>query len=162
MKCSICGEILTDIGDIKPDGEPICEKCNALSNTNSEEPPPVPTPEAKTFCRNHPTVEVDTKCADCGALICKTCSFPLKDENVLCQVCVQKPGANKKIPHPKPFPEGTMCSIHPGVPAELECQMCKVPICKTCCFEFPNNLHVCPNCINKPVAMSPKKRKNLI
>jgi len=59
------------------------------------------------------------------------------------------------------IPEGTMCHLHPAVPAVQICQVCKKPTCKTCDFAFPDNIHVCPNCVNKPQTLSPRQKKNL-
>lgn len=59
------------------------------------------------------------------------------------------------------IPEGTMCHLHPSVPAVQICQICKKPTCKTCDFAFPVNIHVCPNCVNKPLTLSPRQKKNL-
>lgn len=60
------------------------------------------------------------------------------------------------------IPEGTMCHIHLAVPAVQICQICQKPICKTCDFAFPNNIHVCPNCVNKPLTLSPRQKKSLV
>lgn len=129
-----------------------------MNNKNEKES----TSGSKSVCKNHPAVETEFKCLKCGTYICKTCVFPQPDGTSICPDCMQKPVTTETGPPAPSICEGTMCSIHPGVPAVQICQMCGTSICKTCDFEFPDNLHVCPNCINKPQTLSSKQKKYLV
>ena len=43
------------------------------------------------------------------------------------------------------------------------CNKCKTPICATCDFTFPNDLHICPKCAeNNEIVISPKRKKSVI
>jgi hypothetical protein len=161
MNCSICQKNIPVISETNQEGNPIliCEECKRASNNNNEDSPPA---EVKTVCRNHPTIEVDLKCDKCGAFICKTCAFPQPSGKSLCPQCMKESASGKRPPLEPHIPDGTMCCIHPNVPAVQICQICKKTICKTCCFEFPNDIHICPNCVNKPFPPSPKQKKNLV
>jgi hypothetical protein len=160
MKCSICGKNVTLISEMNQEDSflPVCEECKTISNSKHED---APSSESKPVCRNHPQLEADFKCVKCGTFICKTCVFPQPDGTSLCPDCMMKSVTKKSSPSAAPIPEGTMCRIHPGVPAVQICQMCQTPICKTCDFEFPDNIHICPNCVNKPLTLSPRQKKNL-
>jgi hypothetical protein len=60
------------------------------------------------------------------------------------------------------IPESThFCANHPKVKAEYICRMCGAHICKTCVFEFDNNVLLCPNCVNKPQPLSVNQKKLL-
>ncbi len=160
MNCSICGKSVTVISETsQANPSLICAECTTASNSNNADSPPA---QVKNVCRNHPTVEVDLKCDKCGSFICKTCEFPQHGGKSLCPECIQKSVPNKKSPPVILVPEGTMCSIHPNVPAIRNCQICNLPVCNTCNFEFPNDINICPNCVNKPLAPSPRQKKNLI
>lgn len=113
-------------------------------------------------CRNHPAVEADYKCAKCGANLCKVCAYLQPENTSLCLECYKDVILNKRTHPPLHIPEGAMCSNHPTVPAVQICQLCQSPICKICDFEFPNNVHVCPNCVNKPTKPSQKCQRNLV
>lgn len=54
-----------------------------------------------------------------------------------------------------------VCVNHPKVIAKYFCRMCDAPLCKTCVFEFDNNVLLCPNCVNKPQPLS-ARQKNLL
>lgn len=54
-----------------------------------------------------------------------------------------------------------ICINHPNAKAEFTCRICGSPICKTCVFEFNDNIYICPNCVNKPQPLSPIQKKNL-
>ena len=62
------------------------------------------------------------------------------------------------------MPAGTTCSVHPETPAIRLCSICSSPICQTCEFLFPGNLHLCTTCATKPrdVKLSPGRRRNLV
>ena len=105
------------------------------------------------MCNHHPTIAAICSCSQCGGGICGTCDFPQADGTHLCPDCVTKP--KQVAPPPLHYSEpevevGTMCAIHPQVQATQICKACGLPICNTCDFEFPGNIHVCPNCASKP------------
>jgi len=43
-----------------------------------------------------------------------------------------------------------MCATHPSVAAVRRCSVCSKPMCATCDFEFPGNIHMCPECATRP------------
>lgn len=44
---------------------------------------------------------------------------------------------------------GTMCAQHGEVEAVYRCRICASPMCITCDFALPGDMHVCPVCIEK-------------
>lgn len=53
------------------------------------------------------------------------------------------------------------CGFHPEVPASIDCSVCHAHICPTCDFAFPNNIHLCPKCVQKsPGELNPRISKN--
>jgi hypothetical protein len=44
---------------------------------------------------------------------------------------------------------GTMCAQHREVEAVNRCRICASPMCVTCEFVLPGDMHVCPSCIEK-------------
>ncbi len=82
MYCSNCGEWIRDTSAAKGQSAPLCERCKRTAIY-----------KAKQYCRDHPTMEKDTNCTDCGTLICKACAFPLNETRVLCQKCMLKTGS---------------------------------------------------------------------
>ena len=66
-------------------------------------------------------------------------------------------------PPPPQMAPGQMCLWHPNVAAVQICRACGTPVCKTCDFTFPGNIHVCPRCAtNRPQGLSGKRRKYMI
>ena len=52
------------------------------------------------------------------------------------------------------------CQVHPNADAVVCCHSCGAPVCATCDFSFPGNLHLCPNCaINPRQKLSTGRRK---
>jgi capsular polysaccharide biosynthesis protein len=64
---------------------------------------------------------------------------------------------------PQKLQPGVNCLHHPKVPAVHLCSKCKTPVCATCDFTFPGDLHICPKCVenNDPV-ISPRRKRNVI
>jgi hypothetical protein len=58
--------------------------------------------------------------------------------------------------------EGVMCVNHPGVQAERHCKACHKPICGTCDFALPGNVHVCPACATQTKPGMSSARKTLV
>lgn len=64
---------------------------------------------------------------------------------------------------PPPVTPGQMCLWHPAVAAVQTCKACGSPVCQTCDFIFPGNIHVCPRCATaSPQGLSGKRRKYMI
>lgn len=113
-------------------------------------------------CLNHPEVKADFSCKDCAVPLCKTCCFPQDDGTSLCPQCMKKKVKSQESPVKPEIAEGTMCSTHNNNPAQQICQKCQSPMCNTCDFSFPNNVHVCPNCVNKTNDQTPGQKKKMI
>jgi len=161
MKCWICGKdaiLSSGIGD-EAESPFICEECKTVASINKDS---TPSNQIKPECPNHPGVEAEFKCDKCGALLCKECVSAQSDGNSICLECKKKIAKIRKSRKGPSIPEGTMCLIHPGVLAENICQICQAPMCKTCDFSFPNDIHVCPKCVNKPYSLSPAQKKSLV
>ena len=115
-------------------------------------------------CRNHPSVPATSACSRCGAWMCSTCSFARSDGSFLCPSCASSaatavtaiPGSIGAGPTP-----GTACRKHPQVAAIRLCATCRAPMCSTCDFGFPGDIHLCPTCATAPRKMS-GKRKGLV
>lgn len=103
-------------------------------------------------------------CSKCGQTIDPAAEKNYgTDEQPTCESCAAAAENEQDLSAPSPsIPAGTMCVTHNDVPAVQLCQMCGAAVCKTCDFEFPGNIHVCPNCVNKPQTLSPKRKKNLV
>lgn len=54
------------------------------------------------------------------------------------------------------------CQTHPAADAVACCQSCGAPVCATCDFLFPGNLHLCPNCATNPRQKMSSGRKKLV
>src|SRR5690349_18101775 len=74
------------------------------------------------------------------------------------------------VPGMPPLPVGfgiqpeinARCIRHPDSPAVVLCHNCRAPICATCDFSFPGDIHLCPNCAANPNPQISPKRKRLI
>jgi hypothetical protein len=54
------------------------------------------------------------------------------------------------------------CLQHPNVAAVQVCKSCGAPMCGTCDFLLPGNIHVCPRCVAAPPKGLSGKRKRLL
>lgn len=137
-----------------------------------EEPPPLlpanPTvPVAGVFCQTHSNLRAAFICRRCNASICDVCAFPQDDGSRLCPTCATlqsaEPVSRGGIPAVALAVQGKYCPQHPAVAAVQICNLCGAPMCATCDFLVPGNLHVCPTCATTPqTALSPKRKKMLI
>jgi hypothetical protein len=58
---------------------------------------------------------------------------------------------------------GVKCLRHPEVMAVLFCSICGAPVCATCDFSLPGDIHACPDCVSRPSeTLSSKRRKSLV
>lgn len=113
-------------------------------------------------CSQHPSVKAKYFCATCGTALCDTCDFPQANGDHLCSNCVIKPGT-KLLPMAGPDPAALRrkCTVHTGVQAVQLCTRCGAPVCETCMFTFPGNVHLCPECAtssDKKLSGTRKKR----
>ena len=127
-------------------------------------PPPVPAVDLG-MCSQHTTVPATCKCSKCGLPLCDVCAFPT-DQGMLCSSCWAS-GAPVSVPAAIPravvaVPEGTMCRQHPASQAVRFCDKCKTPMCATCDFTFPGDIHLCPTCATSRDAVLTPKRKGLM
>lgn len=118
-----------------------------------------PAPEVRS-CPRHPTVYAPHTCSVCMSPMCGTCSFPRPDGRQLCPDCVAP--APVKMPPSSRDLEGVTCSRHPEVPAVVRCQACSQPVCGTCEFILPGQIHVCPDCATRTDQGMSRKRKTLL
>jgi len=102
------------------------------------------------FCGKHPEVKADHSCRGCGTPICNTCTFVQPNGERLCPDCAV--AARRTVPPVMPdfSLQGKQCVNHPGVAAACFCRSCDAPVCETCTFKFPGNVHVCPSCAASP------------
>jgi hypothetical protein len=111
-------------------------------------PPPqaigsAPGPERAT-CLRHPSISTRLRCKSCGNPICNTCAFPQPDGSALCPDC-----GKRRVPATAttaPLGAFGPCKQHPEVAAVTRCDKCQAPVCGTCGFFLPGNVHLCPEC----------------
>lgn len=121
-----------------------------------------------SICYQHSNVAAEYACKVCGNLICKVCAFPYeKGTGYQCPECTPAslPQERRPLNAPvvKQLEPGVNCLQHPNVPAVSLCHKCDAPICATCDFTFPNDLHICPKCAeNNEIVISPKRKKSVI
>lgn len=114
-------------------------------------------------CFHHPAVAATARCANCGRPICQTCCVSLKNNQSFCPECISSSaGADGVAPLSVLLGIGLMCALHPRLEAIARCEVCKTPICQTCCFTFPGNLRLCPACATAKPGRLSKSRKNLV
>jgi predicted Zn finger-like uncharacterized protein len=131
---------------------------------------PVAAAPAVPMCEVHGSLAATCFCAGCNIPMCATCAFEQPDGTALCKSCVVRSDpasarggpverlADGGIADPRVKP-GTMCMRHPGVQAVHLCRVCSRPVCLTCDFQFPGNVHVCPDCAaSSKRPLSPKRR----
>ena len=92
------------------------------------------------------------------------CSICGKEVTLLdpCPECAAKKNTLNNEYNREEIPGGSVCLIHPANPSVHMCKICHAPICITCDFNFGNNIHLCPKCVNKPIPTSVEKKKKLI
>lgn len=118
-----------------------------------------PAPDVRV-CPRHPSVFAPHTCRECLTPICETCSFLQPDGWRLCPDCAS-PGPRRVTAASRAL-EGVKCTRHPDVPAVVRCQACSKPICATCDFCLPGQVHVCPDCVSRRDDRLSSKRKNTL
>lgn len=119
----------------------------------------------KPQCYAHPGVDAVYACAACRSFLCSTCAFPQPDGSQLCANCVtagvprQVDGMDLGLDVSVPGLPGVTCQTHPGVQAVHYCRKCRAPVCATCDFAFPGDLHLCPRCATTAPTGVSKQRK---
>lgn len=108
-------------------------------------------------CANHPNVAAETRCSACGAAICNLCAVAQPDGSQFCASCfthratARTPSAALlPVYRPPAVASGTKCRTHSEVDAVQRCVRCSAPVCSTCDFVFPGNVHLCPQCAASP------------
>jgi hypothetical protein len=149
-------------------------------------PPPPPPPDAApprveyslapgAVCAQHPNVAAVHACRECGAAVCKVCSFVESDGSAFCPSCTgrrvalgQFAGAASTVTASAAsaistrLPPGVRCVQHPTVNATEQCRSCGAFMCGTCDFQLPGGLHVCPACAAAPNTTLSRRRKGLL
>lgn len=127
--------------------------------------PPLEVQQGTATCRFHIGAPSQYRCVGCGADICRTCAFPQSDGTAICPQCALSGHAAAgpiAAAAPPLVAPGTKCRFHDTADATTVCRVCGAPVCATCAFAFPGNVHVCPNCAtNRPKNLG-AKRKNLL
>lgn len=118
-----------------------------------------PAPEVRS-CPRHPDVYAPHTCSACMAPMCGTCSFPQPGGGQICPDCMAP--APVRMPPASRMLEGVMCSRHPEVQAVVRCQACSKPVCATCDFCLPGQIHVCPDCASRTDHRMSRKRKTML
>jgi hypothetical protein len=54
------------------------------------------------------------------------------------------------------------CQNHPQSQAIVRCSRCTAPMCPTCDFVFPGNLHLCPRCVTLKPELSGSRKSMVI
>jgi hypothetical protein len=123
---------------------------------------PAPSSDAAR-CARHPESEAPFTCARCGAYACQTCVFPQADGSFQCPDCASGRLLGLSTHVAPAVPVGTMCARHPEVAAEQRCANCRTPLCATCDFTFPGDLHFCPDCATSAGgALSGRRKRSLV
>jgi hypothetical protein len=122
----------------------------------------MPGGAADRQCRMHPEVASTHTCDRCGCGVCETCAFGTA-EGVTCPSCASSAGTLGLAPARRRVAAGTSCKVHPDVEAVERCNTCRTPLCATCDFALPGNLHLCGECAtstNNPV--TGKRKRNVL
>ncbi len=126
---------------------------------NTQAPPTSPVCEA--LCKRHPDMPAVAHCRQCRAAVCNTCDFAYADGSHLCPDCAAGPSTDTSGSVIPTRELDSFCVSHPDVLAVAECSQCGTPVCSTCVFTYPGNLHLCPSCATNPVTKMSKSRKML-
>lgn len=118
-----------------------------------------PSPDVRA-CPRHPGIYAPHTCAGCMSPICETCSFVQPDGRRLCPDCAAP--AAITLPRDLRNLQGVMCSRHPDVQAVVRCHACSKPVCATCDFLLPGQIHVCPDCVTRTDHRMSSKRKMML
>ncbi len=121
------------------------------------------------MCANHSNLPAVFVCKRCGAAICSLCAFPQDDGSRLCPSCatVHSPGFEPPtlggVSAVTLAVQDRKCRQHPDVAAVQICKLCGMPMCATCDFALPGNLHLCPRCAtSQRTVLSPKRKAYLV
>ena len=105
------------------------------------------------------------RCPDCGSLFLISSVDGFDNPTVPVNSNSNNLGGNLNLNQatsPPAVKNKIKCVNHPDVDAVVRCRACKAPICKTCDFTFPGNLHFCPNCASNPQEGLSSKRKGFV
>lgn len=126
------------------------------------EPPVLPPRSGPTACASHPDRLATGTCAGCKRPLCDSCSITSESGAKQCVTCATQERTITPPVAATSGPTNVMCSGHPDNPAIHWCQLCATPICATCDFTFPGDVHLCPACATKPQGkITPRRRKLL-
>ncbi len=144
----------------------IGQKAQCACGATFEVRPAEPTVTGPPKCFRHSEVPSVQACCQCGQPVCQTCAFPSANGTVRCPVCVSSPMARLQgavtVPPVAAPPLSQMCRRHPEQQAMHLCARCRAPICSTCDFVFPGNLHLCPTCATTPETGLGKRKGRVV
>jgi hypothetical protein len=137
---------------------------------SGSEPPVVPA-AAAGMCVHHPDLRASFVCSACKQLICELCAFTRTDGTRVCSQCASSPAALAAEAGARLSMQGyaapsrvhaLKCLQHPNVAAIQVCKGCGGPMCGTCDFLLPGDLHLCPRCVAAPPKRMSGQRRGLI
>src|SRR5262249_6715417 len=118
----------------------------------------------------HPDLRAVFLCSVCGRAICTICAFTRNDGSRVCTQCANAAmpveGDGPKLVGRAHLPPEHVrflkCVQHPNVSAVQVCRLCGAPMCATCEFSLPNDVHLCPRCVAAPPKTISKSRRGLV
>ena len=124
--------------------------------------PSVPAVEPIVQCPHHPAVVANCKCTMCGAQICQACTETSANGTVTCRRCsTMAPWERPTVVAAAPITG--KCRQHPQSQAVRLCATCGAPVCATCDFAFPGDVHLCPICATEvPQTVSGRRKGRAI
>lgn len=169
MKCIECESTFTNLNNYGSDNDPLCFDCKGKKNEIEKLKP-------KHYCQNHTSTLAVKDCQNCQTYYCEYCWETNINNSDLCNECSKKNVEEEDVSQdiskeielivdiPKQIDsslDGICCVRHPEVQAIIRCSHCSVGVCSTCDFSFPNDLHLCPECVQKPQSkLNPKIKRN--
>jgi hypothetical protein len=138
-------------------------------DSDGTEPPVIPA--APGMCIHHPNLRAAFVCSTCKQLICELCAFTRTDGSRICSQCASSAGSRAAESGPRLAIEAyappsrvhaLKCLQHPNVPAVQVCKACSGPMCATCDFLLPGDIHLCPRCVAAPPKRMSRQRRGLV
>jgi hypothetical protein len=153
--CRSCGKPVCLTCEFQlPNGHLVCPECaNAPPVLRMEpssalvEPPPLPT-EPPPWPTEPPPIPVQP--------------LPSSAGSATTLQMVEPPPIPILPQYARPTLKDVRCVQHSTVPAVELCKICNAPMCATCDFLIPGNIHVCPVCISAPPRKMSLERKLLV
>lgn len=158
-----CGTLFLIVRPGASDAESIAplQEANEYDIPQSQPATSEPAKASPTDCIFHPGTPAAFACAGCRRLVCRKCTYPQHDGRILCGQCALQ-SASPNLTRSQSLSSVVslgMCQLHPTVEATERCKYCEAPLCKTCDFRFPHNIHLCARCATRPSTGWTRSRK---